>query len=161
MSQRKMMNWKNHPRNLKPPVVGEKKNEGVASPRKRKLRSNLCEEKRELSSSKKKLSDTQFELMKLQNKYMLTLFSMDFFGAAHGWGGGKRPPCLKSFTHILQWWNLARLYLTQIRSEKYTNHVTHSLRSADISIFYRISADLAISRNIYIDCILIHNFYLF
>ena len=31
--------------------------------------------------------------------YLLTLFRMDFFGAAHGWGerggGAKRPPFLK------------------------------------------------------------------
>ena len=32
----------------------------------------------------------------------LTLFRMGFLGAAHGWGGGraKRPPSLKSVTHI-------------------------------------------------------------
>ena len=47
-----------------PPIVWEKKNEGVVSPRKRKLKSDLCEEKRKLSSAKKKFSDTQFELKK-------------------------------------------------------------------------------------------------
>ena len=49
--------------------------------------------------------------------------------------GQKGLPCLKSVTHILQWWNLAQLYLTQRRSKKYMNHVTHRLSSADISIF--------------------------
>ena len=44
-------------------------------------------------------------------------------------------PSLKYVTHILQWWNLAQLYLTQRRSKKYVNHVTHPLSSADISIF--------------------------
>ena len=29
-----------------------------------------------------------------------------------GRGEAKRPPSLKSFTHIQQWWNLAQLYLT-------------------------------------------------
>ena len=29
-----------------------------------------------------------------------------------GGGGVKRPPSLKSITHILQWWNLAQLYPT-------------------------------------------------
>ena len=53
------------------------------------------EEKRELSSPKKKLSDTQFELMKVQNKYILTLFSMGFFGAAQGCGGGQKAPLPK------------------------------------------------------------------
>ena len=72
----------------------------------------------------------------LVKESMLALFRMGFFGAAHGWGGGaKRPPSLKSVTHILQWWNLAQLCLTQGRSEKYMNHVTHSLCSADISFF--------------------------
>ena len=40
------------------------------------------------------------------------------------------------------------------------NHVTHPLNSADI-IFHRKSVNFAISRNTDIDCILIHNFYLF
>ena len=40
-------------------------------------------------------------------------FRMGIFGAAHEWGGGaKRLPYLKSVTYILQWWNLAQLYLT-------------------------------------------------
>ena len=47
----------------------------------------------------------------------------------------KAPPSLKSATHILQQWNLAQLYLTQRRSKKYMNQVTHPLNSADISIF--------------------------
>ena len=78
-----------------------------------------------------------------------------------GRGSKKAPPSLKFITHILQWWNLAQLYLTQRRSKKYMNHVTHPLSSADISIFHRKSANFAISRNADIDCILIHNFYLF
>ena len=36
------------------------------------------------------------------------------------------------------------------------NHVTHSLSSADASIFHRKSANFAISINTHIDCILIH-----
>ena len=54
-----------------PPIVREKKTEGIVSPRKRKLKTDLCEEKRKLSSAKKKLSDTQFELVKVQNDYIL------------------------------------------------------------------------------------------
>ena len=41
---------------------------------------------------------------------------------------------LKSLTHILQWWNLAQLYLTQRRCKKYMNHVTYPLSSTDINI---------------------------
>ena len=74
----------------------------------------------------------------------------------------KRPiPTLKFVTHILQWWNLAQLYLTQRRSKNYMNHVTHSLISADIGIFSSKISNFAISRNTDIDCVLIHNFYLF
>ena len=47
-------------------------------------------------------------------------------------------------------------YLKKIK--KYMNHVTYPLSSADISIFYRKSPYLAISKNTVIDCILIHNF---
>ena len=42
----------------------------------------------------------------------LTLFRMGVFGAAHGWVGQIVPPSLKSVTHILQWWDLAQLYIT-------------------------------------------------
>ena len=67
--------------------------------------------------------------------HFLTLFS-SLSRAAHGWGKAKKPPpSLKSATHILQQWNLAQLYLTQRRSKKYMNQVTHPLNSADISIF--------------------------
>ena len=68
---------------------------------------------------------------------MLTLFRMGLFGATHGWGAKKSPPppSLKSVTHILQWWNLAQLYLTLKRFRKYMNHITHQLSSAEISIF--------------------------
>ena len=61
---------------------------------------------------------------------------MGFFGATDGWEGGgqKGPLSLKSVAHILQRWNLAQLYLTQRRSKKYMNHMTHPLCSADISI---------------------------
>ena len=66
----------------------------------------------------------------------LSLFRMGFFRAAQGRGGGdQRPPSLKSVTHIIKWWNLAASYLTQRRSKKYMNHVTHLLSSVDISIF--------------------------
>ena len=70
------------------------------------------------------------------NECSLILFRMGIFGAAHGWGGGQKgAPSLKSVTHILQWWNLAHLYLTQRRSKKYMSPVTNPLSSADISIF--------------------------
>ena len=54
-----------------PPIIKEKKNEGVVSPRKMRSKSDLCEEKSKLSLAKKKFSDTQLELIKMQNKYIL------------------------------------------------------------------------------------------
>ena len=52
---------------------------------------------------------------------------MGFFGfwGCSLLGGQKSTPSL----------NLAQLYLTQRRSKKYMNHVTHPFSSADISIF--------------------------
>ena len=48
--------------------------------------------------------------------HLLTPFRMGIFGAAQGWRGwggvAKRPSSLKSCTDILQWRNLAQLYLT-------------------------------------------------
>ena len=70
----------------------------------------------------------------LNCKRYLTLFRMGFFGFAHGWGRAD-PPSLKSVTHILHWWNVSHIYLTQSTSKKYINHVTHPLGSADLSIF--------------------------
>ena len=59
---------------------------------------------------------------------------MGIFGDAHGWGGVKRPPSLKSITHILQWWILAVIpYLKKIQ-QIYESRDT-PLSSADISIF--------------------------
>ena len=53
----------------------------------------------------KRGNSANFEIQKI---FSLTLFRMGIFGAAHRWvGGPKRPPSLKSVTHILQWWNLA------------------------------------------------------
>ena len=40
-----------------------------------------------------------------------------------------------SVRRILQWWNFTQFNLTLRRSKKYINHVTHTISSADISIF--------------------------
>ena len=86
------------------------------------------------------------EIVKFWNSVMRTFSSIYvncfnpvqdglFWGCSRMGGGQKCPHSLNSFTHILQLWNLAELYLTKRRSKKYMNHVTHSLSSADISIF--------------------------
>ena len=65
-------------------------------------------------SCSKKLSKyvTTFDYL-VKILIVLTLFRMGIFGAGLLMdGGGKRSPSLKSVTHILQWWNLAQLYLT-------------------------------------------------
>ena len=67
----------------------------------------------------------------------LTLFRMGLFGAAHGWVGGKKlpPPRPKHLSHVSGMMKLGTgmPYLKAI--QKYRNHVTHLLISADISIF--------------------------
>ena len=94
---------------------------------------------------------------------LLTLFRMGFSWGSHGWGGGwqKGSSSIKSVTHLLKWWNLAQLHLSQRRSKKYMNHVTHPLSSVDISIFSPGISKFCVSRNADIDSILMHNFYLF
>ena len=84
-----------------------------------------------------------------------------FRGCSRMAGGQKGPPSLRSVTHILRWWKLAQLYLTRRRSKKYMNHVTHPWVLLTSAFFHQKSANFAISRNTDIDCILIHNFYLF
>ena len=54
----------------------------------------------------------------------LSLLRMGFFAAAP-----------KNLSHIFYNDETWQLYLTQRRSKKYMNHVTHPLSSADISIF--------------------------
>ena len=94
----------------------------------------------------------------------LTLFRMGFFRAAYGcWGGGggRKAPLPKIFSHISyndETWHGYTLPKEDLK--KSMNHMTLPLSSADISIFHQKSANFAISRNRYIDCILIHNFYL-
>ena len=105
----------------------------------------------------------------LQLQLFIDLFSVNPIQDGLFWGCSRMgrglfaspPPSLKSATQILQWWHsstLAQFYLTKGRSKKYTNHVTHSLSFADISIFLRKSANFATSRNTRIDWILIRNF---
>ena len=68
-------------------------------------------------------------------------------------GGTLFGPTIPKICHTypMQWWNLAQLYLTQIRSKKYMNHVTHPLSSADISIFSpKISKFCYIKKSTYI-----------
>ena len=67
---------------------------------------------------------------------ILTLLTMiRFFGGAHGLAGTKKAPFLKYVLQILQWWDLTQLYLTQRRSKKYINHLTHLLSSPEVNIF--------------------------
>ena len=85
------------------------------------------------------------ERCEIFSKLTLSLFRMGFWGAAHGWGGPKRPPSLKYVTHFLQCWNFAQLYLTYRRPKKYMNHVTQPLSSVGI-----ISFSSKISKSCYI-----------
>ena len=69
----------------------------------------------------------------IQNIWIYTNLNHLFAGG--GGGPQKDHPSLRSVTHILQWWNLAQLYLNQRRSKIYMNHVAHPLSFDDISIF--------------------------
>ena len=65
----------------------------------------------------------------------LTLFRMGIFGAAHGWGGGKKAPLPKichKYRTIMKFGAFVP-FLKKI--QKYMIHVTHSLSSAGINIF--------------------------
>ena len=55
---------------------------------------------------------------------------MSFFGAAHGWGDQKEP-----LPKICQIYPAMMKLGTVKRSNKYINHVTHSMSPADISTF--------------------------
>ena len=111
----------------------------------------LCNRSRIFVRRRKALIEMQYL------KICLTLFRMGFSGLLTDGGDQKGLPSLKSVPHILQWWNLAQLYLTQRRSKKYMNHVTHPLSSADISIFSsEISKFCYIKKyryRLHIDCI--------
>ena len=65
-----------------------------------------------------------------------TIQDGDFRGCSQmGGRDPKRSTSIKSVIHIIQWWNFAQLYPTWRRSKNNMNRVTHSLSSADISIF--------------------------
>ena len=90
---------------------------------------------------------------------ILSLFRMGFFGAAHGWGRSKR----LSLPKICHTYPTMIKLSTVIPDQKKIQKV-YELRDAPLEFcwhqhfFYRKSANFAISRNVYIDCILIHNF---
>ena len=85
---------------------------------------------------------------------------MGLFGAADGWGGKKTPPPKICHTYLTMM-KLGTVTPFLKKIQKYINHVTDPFNSADIGIFHRKSANLVISRNTDIDCILMHNFQLF
>ena len=86
---------------------------------------------------------------------------MDLSGAAHRWGGAKKPHLPKTCNKYLTMMKLDTVtpYLKKIK--KNMNHVTYPLSCADISIFSWKSANFVLSRNTDTDCILIHNFQFF
>ena len=85
---------------------------------------------------------------------------MGLFGAAHAWGT-KRPPSRKSDTHISndETWHSYTLPKEDPKNIWITWHTPWVLVS--LAFFHRKSANFAISENTDIDCILVHNFFLF
>ena len=87
-----------------------------------------------------------------------TFWGLLIDGGGEGGEGAKRSP-LPKLCHtnpIMMELGTVISYLQ--KSQKYMNHVTHSLNGAYISIFHRKSANFGISENTDIDCILVHNF---
>ena len=89
---------------------------------------------------------------------MLTLFRMGFFGAPHGWGG-KKVPLPKTCHTYPTMMKLGTVIPYPKKIQKIYESRDTTLRFS--AFFHRKSANSAISRNTDIDCILIHNFYLF
>ena len=88
-------------------------------------------------------------------------FQDGLFRGCSRMGGPKRSPLPKICHTYPTMMKPGTIIPYQKKIQKYMNHVTHPMSSADINIFHRKSANFAISRNTEIDCILIHNFYLF
>ena len=68
---------------------------------------------------------------------ILTLFRMDFFGAAHRWGGGRgqnKAPLLKICHSYPKMMKLGTVIPYLKKTQKFMNHVIHLLISVDISI---------------------------
>ena len=97
-------------------------------------------------------------------EFSLTLFRMGFFGAAHGWGWrvGKKVPSPYNLSHIFcndETWHSYTLPKEDPQNIWVTSHNPWVLLTS--AFFHWKSGNFAISRNTDIDCILIHNFYLF
>ena len=80
---------------------------------------------------------------------------MGLSGAAYEWGA-KRDPSLKSVTRP-RMMKLGKVVAYLKTIQKFINLVKHPLSFVDIIIFHQKSATFVISRNTYIDCILIVN----
>ena len=79
--------------------------------------------------------------------YLLTLFRMDIFGAAHGWGlggGAKRPP-LPEVCHTYA--TMMKLVTVIPYLKKSSTWVLKPWVLLTSAFFYRKSANFAISRN--------------
>ena len=85
----------------------------------------------------------QVDLKVLQYEVYLNPYSGWAFLGLLTYEGDQKGPSLKSITCILQWWNLAQLYLTLRRSKKYMNYVTHPWVLLRSVFFHCMSAKMA------------------
>ena len=89
-----------------------------------------------------------------------SLFRMGLFGAAHWWGGGKKASLPKiQWSYNDETWYKHVLHKEDLKYIWITWHTPWILLTSEF--FQRKSANLAISRNTNIDCILVHNFCFF
>ena len=85
----------------------------------------------------------------------LTPLGIGLSGLLTDWGRHPLPKLCHTYTTKMR---LGTVIPFLKKTQKYLNHVTHLLSSANISIFHRKSANFAISENTNIDCTLVHNF---
>ena len=104
--------------------------------------------------------ENEIQIIDLTTIFLLTLFRMGFFGAAHGWGGEEqKPPPLHKICHTYP----TMMKLSTVTS--YLKKVQERFESRDTPLefcwhhhFFSENRKFAISRNTDIDCNLIHKF---
>ena len=87
---------------------------------------------------------------------------MDLSGVVLGWGGGKKALPTYDLSHMSHNDETLHSYTSPMEDQKkFINHMTHSLSSVDISIFYQKLAIFGVSQNAAKNCVLVHFFSFF
>ena len=101
---------------------------------------------------------TKTKFQEFKTFYILTVFRMGLFVAAHGYGEQKGPPpwnlSHKSYNDKV--WHTYTLPKENLENIWITWHTPWALLTS--GFFHRKSANFAMSRNTYIDCISVRDF---